>query len=198
MESDPVTALHQGAAPTPLPQGLLDQPLWPRLAPIVQNTPAWVWGLLAALLLLGWLQSRDRNASLIAVSGPPLGMTAFGLWGAVAAFGRSPLLPQALALWLLAGAAVAALLARRPAAAWYDRTTRTFELAGSWTPLALFLAVFALRYTVAVQLALHPGLAAAGGFVLPVAALYGAFGGVFLGRAMQLWRLALRPQALAA
>jgi hypothetical protein len=59
--------------------------------------------------------------------------------------------------------------------------------------------VFAVRYTAAVQLALHPVLGEQRSFVLPVAALYGAFSGIFIGRAMQLWRLALRPpMAIAA
>ena len=165
------------------------------LAPVLQNTPAWVWSLLAGLLVLGWLQSRDRTASLGAVSGLPVGMAIFGLWGTVGAFGRSPLMPEALGLWLLAAGAAAAVLAQRPAAAWYDRSTRTFDLAGSWTPMLLFLAVFLVRYAVSVQLVLHPELAGERAFALPGAALYGAFSGIFLGRAAQLWRLALRPQA---
>jgi uncharacterized membrane protein len=187
---------------TLLPQRLLGRLLWARLAPlaaIFQYTPTWVWALLAGLVLLGWMQSRDRTASLGAVSGLPVGMTIFGLWGTVGAFGRSPLMPEALGLWLLAAGAVAAWLAQRPAAAWYDRGTRRFDLAGSWVPMVLFLAVFAVRYTVAVRLALHPALAEERAFALPVAVIYGACSGIFLGRAAQLWRLALRPQpALAA
>ncbi|WP_445322972.1 DUF6622 family protein [Ramlibacter sp. AN1133] len=186
---------------TLLPQRLLGKLLWPTLAPlapIFERTPAWVWALLAALVILGWLQSRDRTASLAAVSSLPVGMTLFGLWGTAGAFGRSPLLAEALVLWLLAAGLVAGLVARRPAAAWYDRATRSFELAGSWLPLALFLAIFAVRYAVAVQLALHPALAQERAFALAVAALYGACSGIFLGRAMQLWRLALRPQLAVA
>lgn len=187
---------------TLLPQRYLGRLVWGKLAPlapIVQHTPAWVWGLLAALVILGWMQSRDRTAGLAAVTSLPIGMTIFGLWGTVAAFGRSPLAAQALGLWLVAAGIALAALARRPAAAWYDRSTRSFDLAGSWLPLVLFLAVFATRYAVSVLLALQPALAEEHGFALPAAALYGAFSGVFLGRAAQLWRLALRPQlALAA
>ncbi|GAB3763707.1 hypothetical protein GCM10028796_17690 [Ramlibacter monticola] len=187
---------------TLLPQRYLGRLLWGRLAPlapIAQNTPPWVWGLLAGLVVLGWMQSRDRTASLGAVTGPPVGMALFGLWGSVSAFGRSPLIAEALVLWLIAFGVATAILARRPAAAWYDRGTRTFDLAGSWAPLALFLAVFLTRYAVSVQLALHPLLAEERAFALPAAALYGAFSGVFAGRAARLWRLALRPQpSLAA
>ena len=51
------------------------------------------------------------------------------------------------------------------------------------------------RYVVSVRLAIHPDLILDSGFVLPVATLYGAFSGVFLGRAAQLWRLPLRRPA---
>ena len=182
---------------TLLPQRLLGRHLWGALAavaPIFEHTPAWVWALLAALVVAGWMQSRDRSASLGAVSGLPVGMAVFGLWGTVSAFGRSPLMPEALGLWLLALGAVAALLARRPAAAWYDRTTRSFDLPGSWVPMVLFVLVFAVRYAVAVRLALHPAAAEERAFALPVALLYGGCSGLFLGRAAQLWRLALQPR----
>jgi len=186
---------------TLLPQRMLGRLLWSKLAPlavVLEHTPAWVWALLAGLVILGWRQSRDRSASLGAVSGLPLGMMLFGLWGTFAAFGRSPLMPQALGLWLLAAGSAAGLLAPRPARAWYDRATRTFDLAGSWLPMALFLLVFAVRYTVGVQLALHPALMEQPSFALPVASLYGAFSGIFLGRALQLGRLALRPRLAVA
>jgi uncharacterized membrane protein len=187
---------------TLLPQRFLGRLVWGQIgkfAPIVEHTPPWVWLLLAALVFLGWTQSRDRTASLGAVSALPIGMTLFSLLGMAGAFGRSPLMPEALGLWLLATGVVAALLAQRPAAAWYDQSTRRFDLAGSWVPLVLFVSVFLTRYTVAVQLVLHPLLAEDRSFTLAVVALYGAFSGVFLGRAARLWRLALRPRlALAA
>ena len=38
----------------------------------------------------------------------------------------------------------------------------------------------------------------AAGFTLPLAAVYGVFTGLFVGRAARLWRLALRPAAQPA
>ena len=67
---------------TLLPQRMLGRLLWGKLAqlaPVFQQTPSWVWGLLTALVILGWMQSRDRTASLGAVSSLPLGMMVFGL-----------------------------------------------------------------------------------------------------------------------
>lgn len=164
------------------------------LAAILQHTPSWVWLLLAGLVFLGWVQSRDRTAGLVAVSAAPLAMTLFSLWGTTSAFARSPLLAPVLAGWLLVAAIVTASVARGPARAWYDRATRRFELAGSWVPLLLFVGIFLVRYTVSVQLVLHPALVHDATFALLVAAVSGAFSGLFLGRAARLWRLALGPR----
>lgn len=186
---------------TLLPQRYLGQLLWGQgaaLLPILRNTPSWAWGVLAALVLLGALQLRDRTQGLARVTIAPLAITVFSLGSATSAFARSPLAAEALWLWLLAAGALAALLAMAPSSARYDAASRTFQLPGSWVPLLLFLGVFLARYVVAVRLALNPALAMDGSFVLPVATLYGAFSGLFLGRAAQLWRLALAPRPVAA
>ena len=52
------------------------------------------------------------------------------------------------------------------------------------------------KYGVGVELAMQPRLVTDSGFVLPVAAAYGVFNGLFTGRAARLWRLALQPAAL--
>jgi len=170
------------------------------LAPIVRNTPAYVWVLLTAVITMGVLQLRERRQRLLRVSTAPVVMTLFSLAAAVSAFGRSPLASEALWLWLLAAAAITGLFAITESSARYDAATRTFHLRGSWAPLALFLGVFLARYVVAVRLATQPDLILDSAFVLPVATMYGAFSGVFLGRAAQLWRLPLRTPtpALAA
>jgi hypothetical protein len=165
---------------------------------IVRNTPVWVWGLLAALVALGSTQLRDRSASLIRVSIMPVGMTLFSLYGTFSAFGGSPLLPQLLAAWAATAALAYAAVAFRPVDARYDAATRTYALRGSVVPLLLILAIFLVKYGVGVELTMAPGRLQDGSFVLTVAALYGAFSGIFVGRAARLWRLALRPIVPAA
>lgn len=182
---------------TLLPQRFLGRLVWgpdTTVPGLVRGTPGWVWLLLAALLLLGVLQLRDRTASLARVSLLPLAMTVFSLWGTLGAFGRSPAAPEALWLWVMATAATTALLAPREPHARYDALTRSYRLPGSALPLALFLGMFLVRYAVGVRLAIQPGLVHETAFVLPMAALSGVFSGVFLGRAAQLWRLALPPR----
>lgn len=169
------------------------------LLTIVQRTPPWVWGVLAALLLLGASQMRPRNAGLQRVFALPVGMAAFSIVSLAAAFGSAVPAPALAAAWVLAGATVAGLglwlRPRPPAGTRYDAAQRHFSLPGSAVPLLLILALFLTRYVVNVELALQPALARDAGFALQVAALYGAFSGLFALRAARLWRLARTPRS---
>lgn len=169
------------------------------LATVVRNTPTWVWGLATGLLALGLSQVRDRSASLVRMSITPAAMTAFSLWGTVSAFGSSPYATQAVGVWALAAGVVFAPVASlRLRGARYDAGTRTYFLPGSFVPLALIAGIFLVKYVVGVDLAMAPQLLRDAPYTLTVAALYGAFTGMFVGRAARLWKLALRPAAVPA
>ncbi len=162
---------------------------------ILHGTPSWVFVLFAALLALGLGQLRTRDVALGRIVGIALGMTAFSLYGTIAAFGRLPLAPAG---WLLgASAAVAWLLSRPvPAGVRYDAERRRLTLPGSVMPLAVMMTIFFIKYGVAIAVAMRPALSGNLGFALPVCLLYGACSGAFAGRAARLWRLTLRPQAM--
>jgi hypothetical protein len=168
------------------------------LGTIVKNTPVWVWGLLAALLALGYSQARQRTASLARIALMPLGMTGFSLWGVVSAFGAAPQFAAIAGVWVAMAALLFALIAPGRAAGSYDAQTRMFSLPGTLVPLALILAIFLTKYGVGVELAMQPHLVRDGTFTLTVAAIYGAFSGIFAGRAARLLRLAFRPAPTAA
>ena len=163
------------------------------LRPILRQTPVWVWGLFAGLLALGTSQLRDRTASVARVSLLPLVMTVLSVSGTFSALGNSPHAAMAIAAWLGAAALAFALLARGRAHAQFDPAQRVFHLPGSAVPLLLIVGIFLVKYVVGVDLAMAPQLVRDPQYVLSVAALYGAFTGVFVGRASRLWRLALRP-----
>lgn len=165
------------------------------LVAMVRGTPPWVWGLLAALVALGASQLRDRAASLLRTSLVPVGMTLFSAWGMVSAFGATPIATRVLAVWIGLAVAVTAAVAPGRAAGTYDPVRRDYHLPGSVVPLLLVIGIFATKWLVGVQLAMLPGLAADIAFALPVAAVYGVFTGLFVGRAARLWRLATRTPA---
>jgi hypothetical protein len=171
-------------------QLLIDRPQ--AVGTILQNTPTWVWGLLAGLLALGISQMRDRQVSLARSIVMPVAMAVFAVWGIVSAFGAGSVLVWALLAWVAAAASVGWLLAisRPPRGTSYDPATRSYALPGSAVPLLLILGIFLTKYAVGVELAMQPSAGADGNFAVAIAALYGVFNGIFAGRALRLARLA--------
>ena len=164
---------------------------------IVTHTPTWVWGLLLALLWLGLKQSVSRTASLRRVTVMPLVMTGLSLYGAVTVFGVEP---AVIGVWLSTAAATGLWAGQQPlpAATRYDPLMRQFSLPGSWVPLLLIMGIFVTKYGVGVATSLQPALVQDSSFGLVVVALYGAFSGVFLARAVSLWRLVWAADAQSA
>lgn len=164
----------------------------PLIGQIIINTPFWVWGLLAALLVLGFSQTRHRTAGLTRITLLPLGLGAFSLYGTISAFGTSP---GVLGSWLATAILLVLLVTQvpLPAGARYDSSTRQFQLPGSWIPMALIMAIFLTKYVVGVSLVMHPELKEHANFSLAAGTLYGVFSGIFAGRAIRLLRLASRP-----
>jgi hypothetical protein len=168
------------------------------LTEIMQHTPKWVFFLFAGLLWLGAKQLIANSVSLLRVTLMPLAMAGLSVYGVTSAFGDST---GALLAWAVAAAALLALVLQRPlpAGTRYDPVGRRFHVAGSGWPLALMMGIFFTKYAVAAALAMHPGLRADGQFALWVPAVYGVFTGLFVGRAVRLWKLAIRDdRALAA
>jgi hypothetical protein len=163
---------------------------------IVQHTPVWVWGLLAALTSLGLWQTRDRQMSLRRITVLPLVMVVLSLSGVLGAFGPSI---AALAAWAagVAAAQVAAshLLDLRGAA--WSPSTECLRVPGSWLPLTLILGLFAVKYFAGYNLAVNPALATTAGFAGLCSLAYGLVSGLFMARALSLRSLATAPQAQA-
>jgi hypothetical protein len=164
------------------------------LLQVVQRTPYWVWGLLAALLWLGASQWFDRTTSLRRMVGMPLGMSAFSAYGVAAALGHSPGGQGAIGAWLLTAVATTILALQwqpaPPRGSRYDPDTRRFHIPGSVVPLCLIVGIFLTKYAVGIELALQPGLTGDSAFALSVALVYGAFNGLFLARTLRMLRLA--------
>ncbi|MEO7335467.1 MAG: DUF6622 family protein [Caldimonas sp.] len=151
---------------------------------IVRHTPTYAWVILAALVKLGAMQLRDHHISRLRLALAPIGLGAFSLWGATAAFGGRL---EVVGAWLLGGAL--AVLANR----WlqWPRNVRAdanggFAVGGSPWPLALMISIFLLRYAVAVTLAFHHELARDPLFGTGMACLYGALSGLFAARALRI------------
>ena len=144
---------------------------------IVRNTPYWVWSLLTGLVALGSSQLFARRASLLRICIMPVAMTAFAIYGLVAAFANTHRVFSTATAWLLATVCSAVLALwlppAAPAGSRFDAPSQTFELPGSAVPLLMILGIFLTKYIVGVELALQPSQAQDPTFSLGVARLYG-------------------------
>lgn len=158
-------------------------------AMILSHVPSWVWALLAGLIALGLMQARDQWLSAKRLRIVPAVFLALGAWSTVSAFGwRGPVIA---AFFIAMGLATRAVRATGwPGQARYDAARALFHLPGSWVPMFLILAIFVVKFGAGMALGLHPSWAGELDFAVPVAALYGALGAIFLARARNV--LALR------
>lgn len=163
------------------------------LLAIVQHTPVWVWGLLAALVAIGLSQTRDREMTLTRITVLPLVLLALSGAGVFSAFGPTPVALGAWLTGLLAALALASRFITVRGAAWHPHTA-TLRVPGSWLPLALIVALFLLKYAVGVSLALHHEMAQQASFAGGCSLAYGLFSGLFLARARALRSLARQPE----
>lgn len=158
------------------------------LLQIVLHTPGWVWAMLAALLALGVAQSRPRAVHPLHLLALPLVLLGLGLSSLLPAFLSQPMLA---AVWVVAlglGLRGGLWLPVASSSRW-DRDRKRLQLAGSWLPLIVILVIFSLRYTAAVSMALHPAWRQDLVVQVPLTLAFGALSGLFLGRALGLWRL---------
>ncbi|MGF6760669.1 hypothetical protein P3T24_000981 [Paraburkholderia sp. GAS33] len=154
---------------------------------IVLETPHWVWGVLAALIVMGFKQTVPRRRSLRSATALPLVMVLLSLYGVASAFSSQPL---ALLAWATGVAATLALsqgLRVWNGIRWLE-PERSVLMPGSWLPLGLLLGLFLFKYSVGFTLATDHALAADAGVAGFVGLVYGAFSGVFLARALEVWR----------
>jgi hypothetical protein len=164
---------------------------------ILQNTPTWVWALLAGLVALGLSQAFPRTITLRRAIVMPLAMVGLSLFGVTSVFGGQPL---ALVVWA-AGLAITATLVLNLGAARgvsWSAAEQLLKVPGSWWPMVTILGLFITKFAVGVTLAMHPSFAHDAAFATSISLLYGSFSGVFFGRGAAMWKVAHRAAVGAA
>ncbi len=116
-------------------------------------------------------------------------MLALSLYGVVSKLGVAA---DTLAIWCgaLLLASWVTVLQPLPDSTRFNAWTQRFELQGSWAPLVLMMTIFITKYAVGVTAAVQPDVLRSAAVGYGICAIYGACSGIFLGRAMRLWRLA--------
>lgn len=150
------------------------------LQQILIKTPVYVWAILAFLVYRGVLAARERDMTLTRMAIVPVVMLVLALHAIAAQFGMASV---AMLAWLL-GAAVLTLqrLAFGRSCVLAVAGAGRVRLRGSWTPLALMLTVFSIKYVLAVVLVMLPEMAGQAVFVATVCGLLGLCNGYFLGQ----------------
>lgn len=158
---------------------------------ILAHVPLFVWGILLALVALGVSQSRPRAVALRRLVVLPVVMLGLGVAGVVGSFGH-----PALTLPVFAAAVTLSVLLLTGrmdvSGVGWDAATNRLSVPGSWLPLAMMMAIFALKFVVGATLALHPALRETASFTLPMSAAYGLLGGFFAARAIAWGRCVAR------
>jgi hypothetical protein len=162
---------------------------------ILEHTPVWVWAVFCAVISRGLAQTRTQNVSMARAILLPVVMVVLSLAGALSTFTQVEL---ALAAWvagfaLLLSFAGEAMVVR--GASWSPETGR-FEVPGSWLPVTLIVGIFVTKYVAGVCLAINPSLAANTSLTALLSLGYGAFAGVFWGRARSLLHLTRGSRAV--
>ena len=163
---------------------------------ILSHTPAWVFALFAGLLVFGLLQTRSRNVKKILAYGLPAGMVALSLSGVQSSFGIMLLPMASWAFGLIVVTLLAYLLFPHEGMS-FSAESNTFYLPGSWTPLAVIMAIFLTKYVYAVMRALDAAIATSQVTAAVLSLAYGCFSGYFCARALGLAAAGRRADALA-
>lgn len=148
---------------------------------IVSNTPLWVFILFFFLLFLGLSQRKDRKISFKRAIVLPFIMLFLSFLGVTSSFGLDF---SSFLFWFLGlsfGVVLNSLL-KLPRNCIYIKNENLFLIKGSFIPLFLIMAIFFVKYYVAVVTAKQLGFIDTYGFILIVSLLYGFFSGIFFGR----------------
>ncbi|MCS6117500.1 hypothetical protein G3444_00980 [Shewanella baltica] len=149
---------------------------------IVSHTPMWVFALLAGLIYLGLLQTKDRQLSLGRVLLMPAVMS---MWSVIS---LNSILHSPLALMILG---VSLLLAVGLAWSLLPKTLVRYQaglyhIKGRWLPLLLILGIFIIKYAVAYTLATQANILENYFFITITSATYGLLSGIFILRAVRI------------
>ena len=152
---------------------------------ILKGTPIWVWAILAALIYLGSKQLKPRLVKRYSVLVAPVAFLFVGLMSA----NRGPISFCAWALALVSLAVATAFVWRPANGARYEAKGDYLHMPGSVAPIFLMLAIFLLNYGINVVLAVNPALPGELMWQVAPALILGALSGVFIGRAVTLFRM---------
>jgi len=154
---------------------------------ILEHTPLWVYGLFGVLVLLGWMQSKDRVVPYFRAFILPSVLLLFSIYSVVSAFGMS----IGIVAWSVGMIVIMAVGIRIRALynAVFMEERHAFAIKGSWLWLTLMMVIFWLKFAVGVAFAKALAMVYEPWFILSISLCYGVFSGIFLVRMVILWKI---------
>jgi hypothetical protein len=159
------------------------------LIQILRHTPLWVFVLFFVLLAYGFALRQTRWASRYRLFLLPAIMLTLSLSGVYYAFGLGLIEITMWAIGLgLAIFAGQAFGSRRGVS--YSKELDLYHVPGSWLPLVLMMTIFFTKYAVGVALVRHLAITQLTIFDGTICFIYGFLSGIFVSRALIVWRCA--------
>jgi len=162
------------------------------LSELISNTPIWVFAIFFTLLVLGFIQSKERIVKVKTIFILPLVMITFSFFGVFSVFGISIL---TMSLWIL-GLVITLIIGLKlayPKFVSFSVQSNKLTIPGSWVPLFLMMAIFFTKYFVGFAVARELPLVNEGIFVVLLSLVYGAFSGIFLSRSYVMFKTSKVP-----
>ena len=148
---------------------------------VLRNTPYFVWGILALLLVLGVKQTRAQWVTLSRIKmrvALVLGLSIFGAWSMLTSHAAS--LPF-WAVGLLAGLVIGYLT--KPSQSPQHEAHGRILIVGSYAPMCIYMSIFCQRYVMNVMHVVAPELTVSFGFVAIASLSYALPAGLMIARA---------------
>jgi len=158
------------------------------LSELISHTPTWVFAIFFILLLLGFIQSREREVKVKTVFILPIAMIIFSFFGVSSVFGLSLF---TISLWFL-GLTITLLIGLKlayPKLVCFSVQSNKLKIPGSWTPLLLMMAIFFTKYFVGFAVARELPVINDQLFIVLLCLIYGSFSGVFLSRSFVMFKI---------
>ncbi|MBA6389844.1 hypothetical protein H4J38_03515 [Colwellia sp. BRX10-3] len=158
------------------------------MSELISHTPVWVFIVFFTLLVLGFIQTKERTVKVKTVFILPVAMIIFSFFGVYSVFGLSV---AAIALWLL-GLVIALVLGFKlgyPKHVSYSQQVEKLTISGSKIQLIFMMAIFFTKYFVGFAFARDLPLVNEFIFLVVICLFYGLFSGIFLSRSLVMFNV---------
>lgn len=162
------------------------------MSELISITPTWVFAIFFTLLVLGFIQSKERVVKVKTVFISPIAMIGFSFFGVYSVFGVSIL---TMSLWItgLVITLVIGVKLAYPKLVLFSVQNNTLTVPGSWAPLFFMMVIFFTKYFVGFATARDLPVINEHMFVVLLSLLYGALSGVFLSRSFVIFKTSRVP-----